>query len=399
MNTSDDFPVAAGLEQGFADIRRRYIDLTDQEMNKGRRIRDAVIEAVCLLDSRVPGFPHLIKGEAFLAGSFGRRTQAQPLDDVDVFFPIEGSELRMLAPGLQPTPEQLDAAQSLAPTLGSQEILFTSDRWLDSRSVLSSFAQGLLHMVLDVEDAGIKSRCGFVVIDGVNVDIVPVLVSDSPSGRRFHLPGGSDTPHWRATNPKKDQLRLTTENTARHFGKLLPTVRAMKAWNDHACDGRLKSVHLEMLLTEGVFSDVRIDSVTSGVFFALAHLPEHLSHRCADPTGLGDELDVNLNEEDRKWVIERAKLDTESALAANQLAQTDLERGCAELANVILISGAKAPQRVRPSRPPRHDPNFGQPASARSGVVGVAPISAVPAAVKSGLQRAPDQSRRRPEYA
>jgi hypothetical protein len=399
MKTSDDFPVATGLEHSFADIRRQYIDLTDEEMDRGRRIRDAVIEAVCLLDSRFPGFPHLIEGEAFLAGSFGRRTQAQPLDDVDIFFPIEGSELRMLAPGLQPTPERLDAGQSLAPTLGSQESLFTSERWLDSRLVLSCFGQGLFNTVLDVEDAGIKARCGFVVIDGVNVDVVPVLVSDSPSGKRFHLPGGLETPHWRATNPKKDQLRLTTENTTRHFGKLLPTVRAMKAWNDHACRGRLKSVHLEMLLTESVFSGVQIDSVISGVLFALAHLPEHLSHRCADPTGLGDELDVNLNDEDRKWVIERAQLDTQSALAANKLARTDLDRGCADLAEVILKSGAKAPQRDRPSRAPRHDVDFGQPASTRAGVVGVAPSSAVPAAVKSDLQRAPDQSRRRPEYA
>ena len=34
MKTSDDFPVAAGLEQRFADIRRRYIDLTDEEMTR-----------------------------------------------------------------------------------------------------------------------------------------------------------------------------------------------------------------------------------------------------------------------------------------------------------------------------------------------------------------------------
>jgi hypothetical protein len=230
------------------------------------------------------------------------------------------------------------------------------------------------------------------------VDVVPVLTVDTLNGQRYLLAGGSDTWKWRAANPKHDQLRLT-EQDEHHGGLLLPTIRVMKAWNDFSCGHRLKSVHLEVLLACYVFKDVEIDSVVSGVVYALANLPTHLEHTCPDPTGLGYDLDISLHTDDRAWVRERAARDAQRFQLA--LAGTLDPAEAAQMLDGIIRATEKAkPDRKRTSREPWHNQQFGQPAADRTYGLPTVPVSAVPAAMpQQRLQRPPDRSRGRGEYA
>lgn len=363
MKTNDLYDVAHGLESAVVRMRRGRIDLSDSEMVKGRRIQAEVTSAVEELSGR-DGFPVLLDDEPFGAGSFGRRTQAQPLDDIDIFFPLDAGDLRMESPEGKPTAESL-ISRSPNTSLGCEEPLYEG-RWLHSGRVLDRIVPLLCEQLVlrpRQSDCGKnrRGRCAHFSYEGVNVDLVFVLWAEHASMDRYLLPAGSFW-SWKASNPKDDQRRLTRENQDQHNGLLLPAIRLLKAWNDHPCGGRLKSIHLEILLTERIFADVEIDGTVSALAFALDRLPEALDQTCPDPTGLGDDLDVNLDLENRRWVQEHARS------CGNQLRQVldeagdDLGRAAAAIELMLLSNGDEPPSRDRADRQPRHDDELGQPA-------------------------------------
>jgi hypothetical protein len=361
--TSEFCPVPAALDKRVAGIRTAHIDLDATDMAKGRGIAREVREALARLAAG-GSIPALLPDQAFIGGSFGRRTQAQPLDDVDIFIPLDASALTLESPGRLPTAEQLVAGSTPSP-LGCQTTLHSGD-WLDSGKTIDHIVAALPGLALAYTDVrkNRRGRCAYLDYKGINVDLVFVLWSlRRGMVDRFHLPSGAG-PTWRTANPKDDQERLSRDNQNRHGGLLLPVIRTLKAWNDHVCRGRLKSIHLEVLALERIFADVQIDSVTSAVTYALGRLPDALSASCPDPTGLGPDLDVALHPEDRLWVRGAAQRDAARAAAANQLGLSDVAAAADEWASLLLTDGPAAPDRGPRAQPEpgRHDREFGQPA-------------------------------------
>lgn len=362
--TSQHCPAPPALERAVAAVRAAKIDLDDKtDMTKGRKIATDVIDAVMTLSS-LGSLPVVLNGEPFVAGSFGRRTQAQPLDDIDIFIPLDAASLALESPANHPTSEQLVSVSSTAP-LGCRSTL-QSGPWLDSGETLDSCVAGLHKIALaGVTNVGKnpRGRCAHLTYGGINVDLVFVLWSKQPNEiDRYHLPSGADWT-WKTANPKDDQARLTRDNQDLHGGLLLPTIRAMKAWNDHACGGRLKSIHLEVLLLERIFANTKIDSVVSALTCAFEQLPAALSSSCPDPTRLGPDLDASLPDADREWMQAAATSAAADAAAANKLATGDLQAATARWEAILLTQGAPAPKRAaRTAEPGRHDGGFGQPA-------------------------------------
>lgn len=397
MTTTDDlYPVPRGLESRVAETRRATIDLTQAEMAKGRRIARAVVSAVEALSDN-GHVPRLLAGEPFTAGSFGRRTQAQPLDDIDIFFPLDAAALQSQSPTGVPTPERL-VSRSADHALGCRAELWNAT-WLDSGKTLDAAVAGLSKIALAATDIGKnpRGRCAHLTLEGINVDLVFVLWSDVTGAMdRYHLPSGAGWA-WRTANPKDDQRRLTEANRDQHSGLLLPTVRALKAWNDHVCSGRLKSIHLEVLAVEAIFSQVQISSVVSALTYAFHQLGTALQRRCPDPTGLGPDLDANLHPDDRAWVAAQAGRSAAEAIAANAVGQTETAEGAARWARILLADGAPAPERARGGPPlGRHDAEFGQPAHKCEAPAGI-PIPEPRREERPA--RAVDQRGRRGEYA
>ena len=155
-------------------------------------------------------------------------------------------------------------------------------------------------------------------------------------------------------------------------------VRTLKAWNDHACQGRLKSIHLEVLALERIFATVEIDSVTSAVTYAFQMLPDALALPCLDPTGLGPALDAALHPDDRAWVEAEARRAADRASAANALGASRLADATAEWTSLLLTDGREAPDRGPRANPEpgRHDSEFGQPAHHCSQTAAVPPPNA-----------------------
>lgn len=360
--------IPEGLEARVDAFRREEIDLSDDaptsDMARGRQIIEDVTRAVEGLSGR-HGMPRLLSGEAFRAGSFGRRTQAQPLDDVDIFFPFDAAALEMRGPDGVPTAETL-VWRDAKDALGCDQALRPNE-WLDSRTVLDRAVGALGEISLPgVSGVGknARGRCAHLTYLGVNVDLVFVLWAKHPRMDRYLLPEGGSW-HWKASNPKDDQARLTEANQT-HDGNLLPVIRCLKAWNDHACGGRLKSVHLEVLVTQTVFgtaSGVTIDSRTAAIVWALGQLPDALRSRCEDPTGLGPDLDANLHPDDRDWVVARATEAAARLTAAFREHHGDPDAAFGVVRRVLMDEGSSAPKRDREAAEPRHTGEFGQPAA------------------------------------
>lgn len=395
MNTRDRYDVPPALEAAVAEVRRRLIDLSRGDMDRGRKIARDVKAAVAQL-SGAAGFPVLLNGEAFTAGSFGRRTQAQPLDDIDLFIPLDAAALRLEDPNGNLTQERL-VSREAADALGCRDDL-NEGRWNDSGKTLDLIVAGLPRIALAATDIGknARGRCAHLTYTGINVDLVFVLWSArAGSIDRYHLPSGAGAT-WRTANPKDDQQRLSEANQHQHSGLLLPTIRALKAWNDHACAGRLKSIHLEVLATEVLFADVEIASVLSALTFALHRLPDVLAGPCPDPTGLGPDLDSSLHAEDREWVRQAAHGAASAATAAiAQASRGDIDGAASAWQSLLLDDGPPAPDRGRGApEPGRHDTEFGQPAHqcAASG-------AAVPPARAEERPARPSDQRVRREYA
>lgn len=400
MNVSERFRVPDGLEKLVRAIREDHIDLNSEtDMKKGARIRDVMIAAVKDMASSTAGFPRLLAEEEFVGGSFGRRTQAQPLDDIDLFFPLDAAALRMESPSSSPTRETL-VSRSDENALGCVSTLHDGN-WLDSIRVLDHIEDRATALPLAVAapSKNSRGRCLQTTYEGINVDLVFVLMGEMPGHEidRYHLPTG-DSRCWKATNPKEDREQLSAANQ-NHNGLLLPTIRALKAWNDHALGGRLKSVHLEVMASHYLFTKVTIDNVVAALILAFHDLPDLLAGPCPDPTNLGEKLDVNLHEDDRLYARTAAGDAAVEAVHLNEIAATDPEQAARGWSRLLLADGPKAPERDRPRRPPRHDADFGQPASRcddpnRYKQFGVA----VPR--REDLPtRAPDQSGRDAEYA
>lgn len=389
-----------GLDGAVAKVRRAGIDLNPEGMAKGGRIRDAVFDAVREMASGTAGFPSLLADEEFMGGSFGRRTQALPLDDIDLFFPLDSAALRMESPSNSPTDERL-VSRSEENALGCSTAL-REGLWLHSAKLLDLIevlACANIPLGVAACEKNSSGRCLHMKYDGINVDLVFVLMSQVGGTERYHLPSG-DSWCWKATNPKEDQRQLSKANQEQHGGLLLPTIRALKAWNDTWLGGRLKSIHLEVLASHHMFSEIAIDNVVAALTFAFKRLPKLLDGPCPDPTGLGDPLDVNLHPDDRAWVKEEAEAAYRMAVEANTLAQTDVAGGAKRWEEILLlVDGEEKPDRVRQPRPPRHNAQFGQPAHHCEGTFSYKQFGVLLPRTEDRPARPADQSGRSGEHA
>jgi len=289
------------LEEAVLKGFRQRVDLSPEVMTYGRYVRDTVIQQ-CEALSGDDGFPVLLAGQTFTAGSFGRRTQAQPLTDIDLYLVMNaggltmwdfGAQRRLILVGQTPGPLTYD------PTL-------SYSGWLSADLVAQRIADRLADLPL-VEQwrakTGLndKRKSSFIRLpDGLNVDVTPVLWATGFTYGidRFFMPQGRESLWWTPTNPKEDQRRLSAQNRQQD-DLLLPVIRMLKWWNDNRNGGRLKGILLETLVENGLRYS-RLDGLAQALHMAFCHIQIGLdAPPCLDPTGLGPPLDVNLSLVDR----------------------------------------------------------------------------------------------------
>ncbi|MDE3095830.1 MAG: hypothetical protein KGK07_07500 [Chloroflexota bacterium] len=291
-------PLSPEEEDAFQRFCARSVDLTAEDTKRGREIRDAVIR---LIEAQIgPRGLLIIRDEGFGAGSFGRKTQCQPLDDVDIYIVLNSGTVVMkqgvvtwYLEGNTPGPLETDLS-------------LREEGWISAHQVLARFVtqlQSIVRLSSAADEIGPsdKGKSAFLRFGDLNVDVTPVMyaknVRSEYGSDRYFMPQGHNMVWWKATNPKEDQRRLTELNQ-KHNGLVLPAVRMMKWWNTNRNQGRLKGIHLEVMV-EHAFEQWRVPNLAQAVHACLFSLRDQVRAGCSDPTGLGPALDTNLDYKDR----------------------------------------------------------------------------------------------------
>ncbi len=312
-----EHPYDAVEEAALNRFRSTLVDLTPENTQFGRRVRDWVIGQV--ESFRTPtGSLELLTGSGFGAGSFGRRTQCQPLDDIDLYLVLDAGTV-VMREGVATS--RLEGVRvGTFQTDGALE----ADGWIVADRVLERFTWQLQQNRALCERAtnvGIntKRNSAYIHFGDLNVDVTPVVLARaSVAGAldRYFMPQGNRSTWWKATNPKEDQRRISAQNQAQ--GQLvLPVVRMMKWWNTNRNDARLKGIHLEVM-TERALANYTVQGQGQALHAAFMSIQTQLRSGCADPTGLGSLLDAKLDYDDRTASITAAGIAHQYAYNAGQ---------------------------------------------------------------------------------
>lgn len=277
-------------------VRDSFVDLGSDATKQGRAIRDSIIAQIEDISGQ-GGFPILLIGESFGAGSFGRRTLCKPLDDIDIYIVMNAGGATVSDDGTTYTLE------GKTPGPLTNESVLREGFWISADLVLQRVAYrvGRLPTVQEKgSGSGInnKRKSAFIKFGDLNIDITPVVCARfSNAIDRYYMPVGRGSTFWKPTNPKEDQRRLSAQNQAQRE-LLLPIVRMLKWWNQTVNQGRIKGIHLEVMV-ERALAGYYLEGIAQGLHLAFASIPGQLQNTCPDPTGLGPALDVNLSPEDR----------------------------------------------------------------------------------------------------
>ena len=206
-------------------------------------------------------FPEILALEDsdFLGGSFARHTKIWPLDDIDVFLPLEGGGL-VYRSGGQVLPYRLA-------TDGEKSRLclpmWLTNSYVDSAKVLQGFVSSLRD-TYPSSKIGRDGHCANLQTtvaatsesDGIGFDIVPcfMLKPDDGSEDIYLVPNGNGG--WMHSNPRKDTEICSTLQEY-HRGTYRHAVRLLKYWNKFEFADRFRSYYIELAVSK-IFNEYMI---------------------------------------------------------------------------------------------------------------------------------------------
>lgn len=227
------------------------------------------------------GFPRVIDGEDFIGGSFGRHTKNWPLDDIDIYLPLDGAGLVYMQAGVVQPFNVLSDGAAENPLLAAR---WADDTNISSKKLISGFATALRRHYPD--ETGVHANGQAVSIrmtygetedeDGLGYDVVPCfrLVAQNAHDQDFYLiPDGNNG--WISTNPALDHEIANTLNTF-HNGNYRKAVKLVKWWNKNDLKSKVPSYYVELAIARAFQARAtdsgRILTVGSAVSIALGAL-------------------------------------------------------------------------------------------------------------------------------
>jgi hypothetical protein len=199
-------------------------------------------------------FPELLtrKDSDFVGGSFARHTKIWPLDDIDIFLPLEGGGLSYLNNGFR-------LPYSVVSDGGAGGRL-TQNRWqtngyVDSVKVLNGFRDGLRDTyptsIIKPDNHCVNFQTTIAATtesEGIGFDVVPCfrLDPDDHSESFYLVPDGTGS--WMRSNPRKDtDLCATLQD---FHGTYRQAVRLVKHWNKTQVSNVFPSYYIELAMSK-----------------------------------------------------------------------------------------------------------------------------------------------------
>jgi hypothetical protein len=229
----------------------------------------------CVRDATFP--PVLEKGDTdFISGSFGRHTKVWPLDDIDLFFPLDGGGLYyfrngVVTPNAVATDGDVMFNVLLGPRWASRDRISSTRLVSEFRAVLSRH-YSRSEVSADGEAVTVQLTLGANdESDGLNFDVVPCFRLDPHDGSNsfYLIPDGRDG--WKHTNPRLDES-VCEALQKYNEGRYRKVVKLVKYWNDLYFEEAFTSYYVELALANHfsalMNSGRRMVSVSGGVMIA-----------------------------------------------------------------------------------------------------------------------------------
>ncbi len=259
------FMESAGVRKTYAKtVNGAFTTFLDNEINIASGAREQATASHLHLREFISGengrdedFPRIlsIADDDFLGGSFPRHVKLWPLDDIDVYLPIDGVGLVYTVGGLAQADKVLTDG-----VLTTNPLCNASDRWMtDSnvspRKVIAGFRKVLgrkYSMSKSVRSVGEAVRIQLTIAGGLGFDVVPCFSLERqtfPRERFYMIPDGSD--EWITTNPREDQ-RLSDSLQKTNNSLFRPAVTVVKWWVRNRYSERLTSYYTELAIMRAV---------------------------------------------------------------------------------------------------------------------------------------------------
>jgi len=226
---------------------------------------------------RDSNFPRVlsIKDDDFLGGSFARHTKIWPLDDIDVYFSLDGFNLLYLQNGYRlPYTVVSDGVLSSNPLLSSRWML---GNYISSSKLVTEFATVLKRHYPDTkvkpdrQSVAIRMTQGETSDEeGLGYDIVPCfsMQPDDRTQSPFYLmPNGSD--NWLITNPRID-TEIAEKLHAANNKTYKKVVKIIKYWNKERFRSILLSYYVELAIAREYLRRNKEGVVINSIAFGVA---------------------------------------------------------------------------------------------------------------------------------
>jgi hypothetical protein len=202
------------LDLGFDALLEKEINISKTIRTAASASQNHLRDFLCSEGSRDSSFPSILsKADAdFLGGSFARHTKNWPLDDIDVYLPLDGWNLIYVGVGGNKLPHVVrsDGSRPFNPLLLPR---WTDGNYISPLKIVSEFAKVLRRHYPAETDVQAAGKCITVRLthgettdrDGLGYDIVPCfsMKPDDTGELDFYLmPDGAGG--WMKTNPRMD---------------------------------------------------------------------------------------------------------------------------------------------------------------------------------------------------
>jgi len=245
------------IDSALEDLLDRRINISAKTRSNASDSQNHLRDFLAAERTRDASFPRVLsKVDAdFLGGSFARHTKNWPLDDIDIYFPLDGSNLFYLQNGVRlPYTVESDGALLSNPLCGDR---WMSGHYISPVKLLSGFAQVLARHYPRGTEVRANGECVTVRMkqsetvnaDGLGYDVVPcfALKPDSSSEFEFYLmPDGAGG--WMRTNPKLD-TELCEILNGFHNKVYRKVIKLVKFWNEVQLKGAFSSYYIEFAVS------------------------------------------------------------------------------------------------------------------------------------------------------
>ncbi|WP_225231403.1 SMODS domain-containing nucleotidyltransferase [Solibacillus faecavium] len=221
---------------------KKHINLDTEVTKKARSSRDFLHEQLSALPNKAENFPRLYPGkEIYNYGSFSRKTKIRPLDDIDfmLIFSADGTTYKHISETIKMTvPESAANLYKLRDENG----------YLSSRKIANKIKNNI-SKVAQYQKSEIRSSQEAVILNLVSYDwtfdIIPAFKTvEESDGRSYYLIPDGDG-HWKKTDPRIDQARVTNVNKNTDYN-VLEFIRIIKFWN------QIQNIKISSYLLENI---------------------------------------------------------------------------------------------------------------------------------------------------